>query len=54
MFTPFSGLPIAVRSFLLVIFGVAVLGIGLSLRSHEVHQDPAPATPEPPILPAIG
>ena len=48
--TPFSGLPIAIRSMLAVIFGACVLGIGLSLR---VRQQPSPrssaevSTPEP-------
>ena len=36
--TPFSGLPISIRSFLMFIFGASVLGIALSLRSHEVHR----------------
>lgn len=30
---PFSGLPMALRSLLAVIFGACVLGIGLSMRS---------------------
>jgi uncharacterized membrane protein YwaF len=38
MLTPFSGLPIAIRSALLVAFGIAVLGIGLSLRSREIER----------------
>lgn len=45
---PFSGLPISIRSLLTVIFGVSVLGIGLSLRTNTPH---APAStvkdPEP-------
>jgi uncharacterized membrane protein YwaF len=36
--TPFSGLPIAIRSLFTVAFGVAILGIGLSLRTNEVHH----------------
>ena len=32
--TPFSGLPISIRSLLSVIFGACVLGIGLSLRAR--------------------
>jgi hypothetical protein len=36
--TPFSGLPIAFRSLINVVCGIAVLGIGLLLRTHEVHQ----------------
>jgi hypothetical protein len=35
--TPFSGFPIAIRSLLVVVFGLVVLGLGLSLRSHEVR-----------------
>lgn len=33
--TPFSGLPIAVRTVLYVVFGAYVLGIGISLRTHR-------------------
>ena len=29
---PFSGLPVTVRTFLTVVFGIAVLGIGISAR----------------------
>ncbi|MFI5260582.1 MAG: hypothetical protein ACHQU0_02190 [Candidatus Paceibacteria bacterium] len=36
--TPFSGLPIAIRSLFIVAFGIAILGIGLSLRANEVHH----------------
>ncbi|MCX6787166.1 MAG: hypothetical protein NTY93_01415 [Candidatus Kaiserbacteria bacterium] len=32
---PFSGLPMAFRSLLAVIFGSCVLGIGLSMRAHH-------------------
>lgn len=59
MLTPFSGLPNTYRSVLIVAFGVAILGIGLSLRSEEtqrVHADvqvPEPAAPEEPIVPTI-
>ena len=35
---PFSGLPLAIRSLLEAIFGICVLGIGFSLRTHEVHR----------------
>lgn len=35
---PFSGLPIAMRSLLAVIFGACVLGIGLSLRAREARH----------------
>ena len=34
---PFSGFPAAIRSFLMIIFGVGVLGIGLSLRKRDVQ-----------------
>ncbi len=37
--TPFSGLPIAVRSTLAVIFGACILGIGLSLRIHQARRE---------------
>lgn len=40
---PFSGLPIALRSSLLVVFGLSVLGIGLSLRKSDVHAAVASA-----------
>ena len=33
--TPFSGLPINIRTLLLIIFGAYVFGIGLSLRTHQ-------------------
>ena len=35
---PFSGFPIAFRSLLTIIFGLCVLGIALSIRTHEVHK----------------
>lgn len=34
----FSGLPIAIRSILLVIFGACIFGIGLSLRVHHARR----------------
>jgi hypothetical protein len=37
--TPFSGLPSALRTLLLIIFGAAVFGIGLAMRS-ELHKPP--------------
>lgn len=36
--TPFSGLPVALRSFLAVIFGAGISGIGLALRTHEAQS----------------
>lgn len=38
---PFSGLPIAFRTLLSVICGIAVFGIGLMLRTHEAHRPEA-------------
>jgi len=38
MLTPFSGLPVSIRTLLLVIFGAGVLSIGLILRAHEVKK----------------
>lgn len=35
--TPFSGLPIAFRSLLTVVFGMAILATGLSLRTREAR-----------------
>jgi len=46
---PFSGLPMAFRSLLSVIFGACVLGIGFSMRAREVHT--AQAQPEIPSTP---
>ncbi|MFA6503268.1 MAG: hypothetical protein WCT45_03380 [Candidatus Paceibacterota bacterium] len=46
MLTPFSGLPIAFRTFLSVLFGALVLAIGLSMRAKESR---APQTPVPPV-----
>lgn len=45
--TPFSGLPIAIRTSLLVIFGAAVASIGLSMRMREAQS--ARPTTEPPV-----
>ncbi|MEK7144795.1 MAG: hypothetical protein AAB794_03000 [Patescibacteria group bacterium] len=36
--TPFSGLPIAFRNLLAVIFGASVAGIGLTLRTREARH----------------
>jgi hypothetical protein len=35
---PFSGLPIAIRTFLAVILGACVAGIGVALRSSEARS----------------
>jgi hypothetical protein len=37
--TPFSGLPISLRTLLLIIFGAAVFGIGLAMRA-AAHTPP--------------
>ena len=52
--TPFSGLPIAIRSLLATIFGAFVCGIGLSFRTQEsrnvaMHMGTADTTPSSPI-----
>jgi VIT1/CCC1 family predicted Fe2+/Mn2+ transporter len=39
---PFSGLPIALRSLLLVACGISVLVIGLSLRVREAQSEVVP------------
>ena len=47
--TPFSGLPIAIRTLLTVLFGACVSGIGLTLRTHEVRAvKPPVGTPPSP------
>jgi hypothetical protein len=55
---PFSGLPIAFRNLLAVVFGACIFGIGLSLRTREVEAltPVAPETPDtsaPPVISAI-
>ncbi|MDD3531267.1 MAG: hypothetical protein PHV99_01615 [Candidatus Pacebacteria bacterium] len=53
--TPFSGLPITFRSLVAVICGAWVLGIGFSMRVHEVHKAQAPLeTPPAPPAPPTG
>jgi len=49
---PFSGLPIAVRTLLTVIFGASIAGIGLALRARETRNvrsstEAPPASPPP-------
>ncbi len=46
--TPFSGLPVAIRSLLLVVFGLGVLMVGFSMRKHEVSSAAAPVMPNEP------
>jgi len=54
MLAPFSGLPIAVRTVLTVIFGACVLGIGVMLRAREARVPHPPAeTPPPPGISPI-
>jgi hypothetical protein len=55
---PFSGLPIAIRTFLAVIFGACVAGIGVALRAREARSQKqsaeaslSPATPSTPSEP---
>ena len=56
---PFSGLPISFRTLLSVIFGAAVAGIGLSLRTDMARSTPfvasanEPSPPEPAALQGI-
>lgn len=50
MLVPFSGLPGSVRTFLAVLLGAIVLGIGISERAAQVRsmkQASAPAVPAP-------
>ncbi|HUX80984.1 MAG TPA: hypothetical protein VMV38_01520 [Candidatus Paceibacterota bacterium] len=37
--TPLSGLPVAFRALLTIVFGVVILMISFSLRASEVHAD---------------
>ncbi|HEY4501221.1 MAG TPA: hypothetical protein VJI70_03070 [Candidatus Paceibacterota bacterium] len=32
---PFSGLPVSIRTLLIVVFGACVLGIGVSMRANK-------------------
>lgn len=48
---PFSGLPLGVRNFFAVIFGAAVLGIGLALRVRDVHEAHEAKVETPPVVP---
>ncbi len=52
MLAPFSGLPVAFRSLLEVIFGACVLGIGFFMRAKESARAAAPLRAEsaaPPV-----
>lgn len=44
--TPFSGLPTALRTFLLVLFGALVVAIAFLIRSREVESARAAALPQ--------
>ena len=44
---PVSGLPIAYRSFLTVMLGAAVLGIGLSMRTLKAPREHGPTAADP-------
>lgn len=44
---PVSGLSSASRSFLSIVLGAAVLGIGLSLRTRSAHGSPTHPDTEP-------
>lgn len=48
---PFSGLPVAIRSFLTVVFGAWIIGIGFSLRKQSVKEVQPPPPPAPPQSP---
>ncbi|MDB5244621.1 MAG: hypothetical protein JWN18_491 [Parcubacteria group bacterium] len=39
--SPFSGLPMAMRSFLTVVFGACVAIVGLTLRAHQARTSRA-------------
>jgi hypothetical protein len=53
LLVPFSGLPIALRSILIVALGASVAGIGLLLRSQETarRQPPSQMQPSEPTPP---
>ncbi len=51
LLSPWSGLPLAWLEWILPVFGVAVVAIGLTFRRKTpavVHAMPAPAAEEPP------
>lgn len=51
---PFSGLPSAIRTPLLVLFGIGVSAIGFSMRLHEAKQAVSRAVPSaPPPEPVV-
>ncbi len=40
--TPFSGLPVSIRTFLTVVFGACVIGIGIAIRSRDAQRAATP------------
>ena len=50
--TPFSGLPVAVRTLLFIVFGACVLGIGFLLRPREQRAQVAAQGASAPEAPA--
>jgi hypothetical protein len=38
MLVPFSGLPVALRTLLSIIFGACVLGIGITVRARQAER----------------
>jgi len=51
--TPFSGLPISLRTVCAVIFGVSVVGIGLSDRAREIRRKQQKVSEAPEVVPQI-
>ena len=52
MLAPYSGLPIVARTFLTVVFGAVVLGIGIWLRAEAVRTEGRATPPAPAPAPA--
>ncbi len=48
---PFSGLPISFRSFIMPLAGLAVIGVGISLRAPKALPPLESAAPEPESAP---
>lgn len=51
---PFSGLPMAMRSLLAVVFGACVTAVGIAMRAHETsaQQSAEPVQPSTSTEPA--
>lgn len=45
VFTPFSGLPVALRTFMLVLFGACIAAFGYLMRTREIPQKRVEAQP---------